>query len=61
MIATKLGSIEPETDAAAVLLDLHKMGKSNPIAALVSLASAFSPERLANVQQKMGELRASIE
>jgi cysteinyl-tRNA synthetase len=46
VIAAKLGSIEPEGDARAVLLELHKMGNSNPIAALVSLASAFSKDRL---------------
>jgi hypothetical protein len=61
MIATKLGAIQPESDAAAVFLELHKMGRTNPIAAFVTLASAFSPERLENVQSKMTELRGSIE
>jgi len=49
VIATKLGAITPEEDHKAIFLELHKMGATNPIAALVSLASAFSPERLANV------------
>ncbi|KAM3138477.1 hypothetical protein pb186bvf_009391 [Paramecium bursaria] len=61
VVAAKLGAIQPEADAKAVLLELHNMGKSNPIAALVSLASAFSSERLQQVQGKIQELRSSME
>jgi hypothetical protein len=37
------------------------MGASNPILALVSLASSFSADQLTNVQNKIAELRSSIE
>jgi hypothetical protein len=53
VIAAKLGSITPETDARAVLLELHKMGNSNPIAALVALAAALPKEKLDNVLNKI--------
>jgi hypothetical protein len=53
VIASKLSSITPETDAAAVLLELHKMGNSNPIAALVALAAALPKEKLDNVLNKI--------
>ena len=37
------------------------MGSSNPILALVSLASSFSADQLANVQAKIEELRGSMQ
>lgn len=61
VIAAKLSSITPETDARAVLLELHKMGNSNPIAALVALAAALPKEKLDNVLNKIQELRTSME
>jgi chromosome segregation ATPase len=61
VIATKLGSIEPEGDAEAVLAELHRIGGENPILALVQLASTFSAEKLQSVQDKIAELRASLE
>jgi hypothetical protein len=61
VIAQKLSAIQPEGDVAAVFLELQKMGASNPILALVSLASSFSADQLTNVQNKIAELRSSIE
>ncbi|CAD8043380.1 unnamed protein product [Paramecium primaurelia] len=61
VVAAKLSAIQPEQDPKAVFLELHNMGKSNPIAALVSIASAFSKERLQQTQDKIAELRQSIE
>lgn len=46
VIASKLGAIQPESDAEAVLAELHRIGGENPILALVSLASTFSAEKL---------------
>lgn len=37
------------------------MGGSNPILALVQLASSFSADQLVNVQQKIQELRGSMQ
>lgn len=61
VIASKLGSIQPEGDAEAVLAELHRIGGENPILALVSLASTFSAERLQSVNDKVAELRASLQ
>lgn len=60
VIAQKLGAIQPNGDNAAVFLELEKMGGTNPILALVQLASSFSADQLTNVQQKISELRASM-
>jgi hypothetical protein len=61
VIATKLSAIQPESDAEAVLAELHRIGGENPILALIQLASTFSAEKLASVQDKIAELRASLE
>ncbi|KAM3142659.1 hypothetical protein pb186bvf_005318 [Paramecium bursaria] len=61
VIASKLSAIQPEGDAEAVLAELHRIGGENPILALVSLASTFSAEKLQSVQEKIAELRASLE
>jgi len=61
VIASKLGAIQPESDADAVLTELRRIGGENPILALVQLASTFSPERLQSVQDKIAELRGSLE
>jgi len=56
-----LSAIQPEADAEAVLAELTRIGGENPILALVSLASTFSAEKLQSVQDKIAELRASLE
>ncbi|CAD8082218.1 unnamed protein product [Paramecium primaurelia] len=61
VIAAKLSAIQPEADAEAVLAELERVGGNNPILALVQLASTFSAEKLQNVQDKIAELRASLE
>ena len=61
VIASKLSAIQPESDAEAVLAELHRIGGENPILALVSLASTFSAEKLQSVQDKIAELRGSLE
>jgi len=61
VIASKLGAIQPESDADVVLAELRRIGGENPILALVQLASTFSPERLQSVQDKIAELRGSLE
>jgi len=38
VVASKLSAIQPEQDVKAVFMELHNMGKSNPIAALVSVS-----------------------
>lgn len=61
VIASKLGAIQPESDADAVLAELRRIGSENPILALVQLASTFSAEKLQSVQDKIAELRGSLE
>ena len=61
VIASKLGAIQPESDADAVLAELRRIGGENPILALVQLASTFSAEKLQSVQDKIAELRGSLE
>ncbi|CAD8112275.1 unnamed protein product [Paramecium sonneborni] len=61
VIAAKLSAIQPEADAEVVLAELEKVGGDNPILALVQLASTFSTEKLQSVQDKIGELRTSLE
>jgi len=43
------------------MAELNKLGASNPIMALVQVASTFSQDSLDNVVKKMEDLRASIE
>lgn len=43
------------------MTELNKLGASNPIMALVQVASTFSQESLDNVVTKMSDLRVSIE
>jgi len=62
LVIEKLQTIAPNTnDDSLVLAELAKIGSSNPILALVQVASTFSPEALTNVINKMSELHASIE
>lgn len=62
LVIEKLGTIAPNTnDDNLVLAELSKIGNSNPILALVQVASTFSQEALQNVVNKMQELHNSIE
>jgi chaperonin cofactor prefoldin len=62
LIIEKLQTIDPNTnDASLALAELNKLGASNPIMALVQVASTFSQESLDNVVTKMEDLRSSIE
>ena len=62
LVIEKLGTIAPNTnDDNLVLAELSKIGNSNPILALVQVASTFSPEALQSVVNKMQELHNSIE
>jgi len=49
LIIEKFDSIQPNDNHEAVLAELGKIGSSNPIMALVQVASTFSPESLAKV------------
>eukprot|EP01006_Ploeotia_vitrea_P006913 TRINITY_DN15238_c0_g1_i1.p1 TRINITY_DN15238_c0_g1~~TRINITY_DN15238_c0_g1_i1.p1 ORF type:complete len:129 (+),score=27.84 TRINITY_DN15238_c0_g1_i1:400-786(+) len=62
LIIEKLSTIPAnDNDANLVLAELAKIGNSNPILALVQVASTFSQEALDNVISKMEELRTSLE
>ncbi|KAL4430208.1 hypothetical protein ABPG74_014767 [Tetrahymena malaccensis] len=60
LIIEKVGSISPETSEQEVFLQLAKIGKSNPILSLVSIASTFSQDSLDNVINKLSQLRESL-
>ncbi|EGR29421.1 hypothetical protein IMG5_155700 [Ichthyophthirius multifiliis] len=59
LIIDRLSQIKPESSEEA-LLQLSKIGKSNPILSLVQVASTFSAESLANVVGKLNSLRDSL-
>lgn len=62
LIIEKLSTIPAnDNDANLVLSQLSKIGSSNPILALVQVASTFSAEALANVVGKIQSLRSSLE
>lgn len=62
MIIERLSNIPAnDNDANLVLAELAKIGNSNPILALVQVASTFSQEALDNVVGKMESLRTSLE
>lgn len=52
-----LGHVAPPT----ALMALAKIGKSNPIAALMEVASTIDADRLATVVEKMEELLESMQ
>jgi len=52
-----LGSVSP----GMALVQLAKIGKSNPIAALMEVASTIDGDRLAKVVDKMTELLESMQ
>lgn len=61
LIIEKLGGITPNSNADAVLAQLNKIGKSNPILALAQVASSFNEESLRRVNEKLETLRESLE
>jgi len=61
LILEKLGGISPSSNNEAVLAQLNKIGKSNPILALAQVASSFNAESLARVNEKLAALRESLE
>lgn len=61
LIIEKLGGISPDSNNAAVLAQLNKIGKSNPILALAQVASTFNEESLRRVNEKLETLRESLE
>jgi predicted nucleic acid-binding Zn-ribbon protein len=61
LIIEKLQTISPESDSEAALAELARIGSSNPIMALVQVASTFSEEALNNVVTKLQDLRSSLE
>jgi hypothetical protein len=60
MIIPKLKSLAPRS-AAAALVELAKIGKSNPIAAFMEVAATIDGDKLAVVVDKMQELLDSME
>jgi chromosome segregation ATPase len=60
LIIEKFSTIAPHEDHEAVFAELAKIGSTNPIMALVQLASTFSPAALEKVQGKLEELRQSL-
>jgi len=60
MIIPKLKSLAPRS-AADALIELSKIGKSNPIAAFMEVASTIDADKLAVVVDKMQELLDSME
>jgi chromosome segregation ATPase len=61
LIIEKFATIAPHEDTEAVFAELAKIGSTNPIMALVQIASTFSPAALEKVQGKLEELRASLD
>lgn len=61
LIIEKLGGISPNADNSAVLAQLTKIGKSNPILALAQVASSFNAESLNRINEKLETLRESLE
>jgi len=61
LILEKLGGMSAGSSADAVLAQLNKIGKSNPIMALAQLAAGFNSESFAKVVEKLESLRESLE
>ena len=62
IIIPKLQSITAqENSPQAVFAELAKIGKSNPIAALVEVAASLDPEALASVISKLQDIRGSVQ
>ena len=60
MIIPKLKSLAPQA-ATAALAELSVIGKNNPIAAFISVASTIDGDKLAVVVDKMTDLLTSLE
>jgi hypothetical protein len=61
LILEKLSGITPSTSSAAVLAQLNKIGKSNPILALAHIASTFNAESFRTATSRLEALRDSLE
>ncbi|CAD8064872.1 unnamed protein product [Paramecium primaurelia] len=61
VIFTKLSSIQPDQEVVQILTQLNQIGASNPILALMQVASTFSKDQLNNVLNKLSEVSASLE
>ena len=60
MIIPKLKALSPRSSAEA-LVELAKIGKSNPIAAFMEVAATIDGDKLAVVVDKMEELLESLQ
>lgn len=49
LIIDKLSTLQPTKDSKAVLAELNRLGTTNPIAALIQIASGFTEEQLNKV------------
>ena len=62
IILPKLQAITAqESSPQAIFAELAKIGKSNPIAALVEVAASLDPEALASVITKLQDIRNSVQ
>lgn len=62
IIIPKLEAItSQDSTPQSVLAELAKIGKSNPIAALVEVAASLDPEALETVINKLNEIRNSVQ
>jgi len=61
LILEKLGGMSPDSSNEAVLAQLNKLGRSNPIMALAQLASNFNAESFRKIIEKLEALRDSLE
>jgi len=59
MIIPRLKSLAPRS-AAAALVELAKIGSTNPIAAFMEVAATIDGDKLAVVVEKMEELLESM-
>jgi len=61
LILEKMSGMTPGSSSAAVLAQLSKIGKSNPILALAQLASTFNAESFRTATTRLEALRDSLE
>lgn len=61
LILEKMGGMTPGSSSSAVLAQLNKIGKSNPILALAHLASTFTAESFRTATTRLEALRESLE
>lgn len=60
LIVEKLKTITPTKDGRTVMAELSKIGNTNPIAALIQIASGFSEDSLNKVISQLESLRTSV-